>query len=185
MEAHDKKQLEEDKLTEPKGMQANVPRQSNYCDCGIYLLHFAKTFMKNPKLSSEIILQNRSSPQKGRRAPHHEHWDHTSVGSYRDELTARIYSLSEEWKQQRSEQDTAAAAAKNQTETAVAAPPQQEQSSTDPTPAASSKADDDSDSEIEVLGSPIKASPSKAASRRNSGLADSRKKGAAAARRRS
>ena len=73
MEAHDKKHLEEDKLTEPKGMQAivgicsflvgfargltiiQVPHQPNYCDCGIYLLHFAKTFMKDPKLYSEII----------------------------------------------------------------------------------------------------------------------------------
>jgi hypothetical protein len=72
MEAHDKKQLAEDTLTEPKGMQAlvggfayllcdsrdiivQVPAQTNYCDCGIYLLHFAKTFMKDPRLSSDII----------------------------------------------------------------------------------------------------------------------------------
>ena len=73
MEAHDKKQLEEATLNEPKGMQAivgiysfmvgfawgsvvvQVPHQPNYCDCGIYLLHFAKTFMKNPQLSSDII----------------------------------------------------------------------------------------------------------------------------------
>ncbi|KAF8270824.1 hypothetical protein EI94DRAFT_1721987 [Lactarius quietus] len=172
MEARDKKQLEEDKLNEPKGMQAHVPRQNNYCDCGIYLLHFAKTFMKNPELSSEII-KNRSSPQKNRRLPH-EHWDNASVGSYREELAACIYSLSEEWKRKRSEED---AATKNQTEAVAAAP--QEQSSTDPTPAASAKADD-SDSEIEVLGSPTKkAPPSKAASRRDSGLAESRRKGTA------
>lgn len=163
MEAHDKKQRAEDTLTEPKGMQAVVPPQPNYCDCGIYLLHFAKTFMKDPKLSSEII-QNRSSPQRGRRVPH-EHWDPASVVSYRDELAARINSLSDEWKRQRSEQD---AVSRSQTE--AAAPPQ-EQSSTDPTPAASSKADNDSDSEIEVLISPKKASPSK--------VAGSRKKGAA------
>jgi Ulp1 family protease len=25
-----------------------VPEQPNHCDCGIYLLHFAKTFMKDP-----------------------------------------------------------------------------------------------------------------------------------------
>ncbi|KAI9443257.1 hypothetical protein H4582DRAFT_2072322 [Lactarius indigo] len=173
MEAHDKKQLEEDTLTEPKGMQAHVPHQPNHCDCGVYLLHFAKTFMKDPKLSSEII-QNRSSPQKGRRV--HEHWDDTLVVYYRDELAARIHSMSDEWKRQRSEQD--AAATKNQTE-AAAAPQEQQQSSTDPTPAASSKADNDSDSEIEVLVSPKKATTSKAASRRYSGLADYSKRGAA------
>ncbi|KAI9465452.1 hypothetical protein BJY52DRAFT_1244097 [Lactarius psammicola] len=174
MEAHDKKQRIDDTLTEPKGMQAFVPRQKNYCDCGLYLLHFAKTFMKDPKLSSEII-QNRSSPQRGRRVTH-EHWDDAPASSYRDELTARIYSMSDEWKRQRSEQDTAT---KNQTE-AAAAPQEQLQSSTDPTPAASSKADN-SDSEIEVLVSPKRATPSKAASRRDSGLADYslRKKGAA------
>jgi len=73
MEAHDKKQLDEDTLNEPKGMQAivgtqlvycevrgvfscfQVPHQPNYCDCGIYLLHFAKTFMKDPQFSSDII----------------------------------------------------------------------------------------------------------------------------------
>lgn len=73
MEARDKKQLDETTLNEPKGMQAivgiclfivrfawgsvvvQVPDQPNFCDCGIYLLHFAKTFMKDPKLSSDII----------------------------------------------------------------------------------------------------------------------------------
>src|SRR5712672_1410986 len=78
MEAHDKKQVAEDTLTEPKGMQAivsihgltvgfastsaviQVPAQPNYCDCGIYLLHFAKTFMKDPKVSSDIICSVRT-----------------------------------------------------------------------------------------------------------------------------
>lgn len=85
--------------------------------------------------------------------------------------------MSEEWKRQRREQDEAT---KNQAEAAATAP--QEQSSTDLTPAASAKADNDSDSEIEVLGSPTKkAPPSKAAaSRRDSGLAESRKKGTTA-----
>lgn len=73
MEAHDKRQLDEATLNEPKGMQAivgiqlvysefawdsvvfQVPHQPNYCDCGIYLLHFAKTFMKDPQFSSDII----------------------------------------------------------------------------------------------------------------------------------
>ncbi|KAH9080499.1 hypothetical protein EDB83DRAFT_2339768 [Lactarius deliciosus] len=175
MEAHDKKQRDEDTLTEPKGMQAHVSQQPNHCDCGVYLLHFAKTFMKDPKLSSEII-QNRSSPQKGRRV--HEHWDDRLVVHYRDELAARIHLLSDEWKQQRSEQDAAAAKAKSQTEAAAA--PQEQQSSTDQTPAASSKADNDSDSEIEVLVSPKKATTSKATSRRYGGLADYSKRGAAA-----
>ena len=73
MEARDKRQLDEATLNEPKGMQAivgiqlvycevrvgfscfQVPHQPNFCDCGIYLLHFAKTFMKDPQFSSDII----------------------------------------------------------------------------------------------------------------------------------
>ncbi|KAI0004477.1 hypothetical protein BJV74DRAFT_377469 [Russula compacta] len=166
MEAHDKKQLAEDTLTEPKGMQAIVPAQPNYCDCGIYLLHFAKTFMKDPKLSSDIIRN------KGRRVPH-EHWDGASAGSYREELAARIYSMSEEWKKQRGEQDSGM---KNQAD--GTAPPEQPHG--DPTPTASLKAEDDSDSDIEVLGSPQKATPSTVPRRDSSGLAGPRKKGPAA-----
>ncbi|KAI0250772.1 hypothetical protein BJV78DRAFT_535499 [Lactifluus subvellereus] len=172
MEAHDKKQLEEDKLTEAKGMQAIVPLQPNYCDCGIYLLHFAKTFMKDPQLHSEII-QSRSSPRKAHGDKHLEHWEEASVGSYREELAARIHSMSEEWKRQRGDQEPATT--KNPIlADGVAAP--QEQASGGPTPAASSKAENDSDSDIEVLGTPRKAPPSRA-SRRDS---DSRRKGPAA-----
>jgi hypothetical protein len=80
--------------------------------------------------------------------------------------------MSDVWKKQRDEQDSGT---KNQTD--GAAP--QEQPRGDPTPTVSSKADnDDSDSDIEVLGSPQKA-PSKAR-RRDSGPAESKKKGPAA-----
>jgi len=170
MEAHDKKQLAEDALTEPKGMQAIVPHQPNYCDCGIYLLHFVKTFMKDPKTSSDII-RNRKSPQKGRRVPH-EHWDGASVGNYREELTTRIRSMSEEWKKQRGEQDPGT---KNQTD--GVAPQQEQQPHGDAgTPTVSSKAenDDDTDSDIEVVGSPQKPQPSKAL-RRDSSLGEVKK----------
>lgn len=154
MEAHDKRQLDETTLNEPKGMQAIVPHQPNYCDCGIYLLHFAKTFMKDPQFSSNII-RNRSSSQKGRRGPH-EHWDGASVGSYRDELAARIHSMSEEWKRQRSEQRDSATKNLNESTdrdrdgSGAAAAPQEQHA----TPTASSKADNDTDSDIEVLSSP-------------------------------
>ena len=139
--------------------------------------------MKDPKLSSDIIRSvrtrayriahraatyvstQRTSPRKGRAEPH-EHWDRASVGSYREELTTRIYSMSEEWKKQRGEQDSGT---KNQAD----APAPQEQPR-GPTPTVSSKADNDSDSDIEVLGSPQKAPPSKAP-RRDSDLTESKK----------
>jgi len=132
-------------------------------------LHFAKTFMKDPRASSDII-RNRRSPQKGRRVPH-EHWDRASVGTYREELTARIRSLSEEWKKQRGEQDSGT---KIQTDGVA---PQQEQPPRGDagTPTVSSKAEnDDSDSDIEVLGSPQKPASS-TAPRRDNGLGEAKK----------
>ena len=33
-----------------------VPTQDNYCDCGLYLLHFAKVFMEDPTKSFHTIL---------------------------------------------------------------------------------------------------------------------------------
>jgi hypothetical protein len=33
-----------------------VPVQPNYCDCGLYVLHFAKTFMSDPQRYSQIIM---------------------------------------------------------------------------------------------------------------------------------
>jgi hypothetical protein len=82
--------------------------------------------------------------------------------------------MSDIWKKQRDEQDSGT---KNQTDGAAAP---QEQPRVDPTPTVSSKADnDDSDSDIEVLGSPQKAPPSKTR-RRDSGPAESKKKGPAA-----
>ncbi|KAI0051112.1 hypothetical protein FA95DRAFT_1676228 [Auriscalpium vulgare] len=102
LEAHDKKGKSIEETTEPKGKQALVPHQPNYCDCGIYLLHFAKTFMKDPALSSRIINQT-NSPKKGRKRPH-DHWDGASVGSYREELSLRIQSMSDAWKKDKEEQ---------------------------------------------------------------------------------
>jgi Ulp1 protease family, C-terminal catalytic domain len=33
-----------------------VPAQPNFCDCGIYLLHLAQTFMSNPEHYRRMIL---------------------------------------------------------------------------------------------------------------------------------
>ena len=31
------------------GMHAKVPRQSNYCDCGVFLLHYVEKFLLAPE----------------------------------------------------------------------------------------------------------------------------------------
>ena len=33
-----------------------VPAQPNYCDCGVYLLHFVEQFMSDPETFSQQIL---------------------------------------------------------------------------------------------------------------------------------
>jgi len=128
--------------------------------------------MKDPQFSSDII-RNRSSSQKVRRDPH-EHWDGASVGSYRDELAARIRSMSEEWKRQRNEQQDSVTKNLNESTdrdgSGTAAAPQEQHA----TPTASSKADNDSDSDIEVLCLPQKP-PVYKGSRRDSGSSESRK----------
>lgn len=35
---------------------AQVPPQPNYCDCGVYLLHFVEQFMSDPETFSQQIL---------------------------------------------------------------------------------------------------------------------------------
>lgn len=70
MEAKDKKGIEE--TTKPGQKTAlvsweiynagrvltflQVPFQPNYCDCGIYVLHFAKKFMEDPIKFTHLIL---------------------------------------------------------------------------------------------------------------------------------
>ncbi|TFK52192.1 hypothetical protein OE88DRAFT_1369332 [Heliocybe sulcata] len=95
MEAKDKKDLEE---TSPAiGLQAHVPLQPNYCDCGLYLLHFAKTFMKDPDRAARLI----RSKKKGTDLERRTDWEAKDIGDFRDELSARIHSLSDEWKKER------------------------------------------------------------------------------------
>ncbi|KAF8883722.1 hypothetical protein BD779DRAFT_1539173 [Infundibulicybe gibba] len=40
----------------PRGMQAMVPTQPNFSDCGVYLLHLAETFMAEPAKYCKIMM---------------------------------------------------------------------------------------------------------------------------------
>jgi hypothetical protein len=96
--------------------------------------------------------------------------------------------MSEEWKKKQQRGGEQDSGTKNQNQTDGAAAPQDQQqqqqqqppSRGDPTPTtASSRAGDETDSDIEVLGSPQKG-PTSRGTRKDSGLAESRKKGPAA-----
>lgn len=54
LEAKDKKGREN--TSEAMGRPAFVPYQPNYCDCGIYVLHFVQRFMSDPEMYTRLIL---------------------------------------------------------------------------------------------------------------------------------
>lgn len=98
-----------------------VPCQPNYCDCGVYLIHFVQAFMKDPVRQSEGILVRTRRPSR-RSVPHgvwqnkkvknyplHERqrdWDADAVESLRERLLGRFVELSDKWKEQKTrEQD--------------------------------------------------------------------------------
>ncbi|KAF9777986.1 hypothetical protein BJ322DRAFT_1114528 [Thelephora terrestris] len=105
-EATDKKGVENP--SSPETMIAHVPTQDNYCDCGLYLLHFAKTFMEDPDKSFHTILTKRRSP----RADRDVDWKKAQVGTSREDLTKKILELGEGWIKERAKEAEEKAKAK-------------------------------------------------------------------------
>ncbi|KAG1906516.1 uncharacterized protein F5891DRAFT_1002663 [Suillus fuscotomentosus] len=95
-EAKDKQQLDEVRLAEVK--LAQVPSQPNFADCGVYLLHFAKTFLANPVHYFNLVHQSKKIyPAEQRKLDWNEH----VVQHSRKDLIERIQILSKEWKASR------------------------------------------------------------------------------------
>ncbi|KDR82684.1 hypothetical protein GALMADRAFT_238172 [Galerina marginata CBS 339.88] len=95
-EAADKKGIQNASLA--LGKFASVPVQPNFCDCGVYLLHFAQTFMTDPKKYYQSILaQKKATGNKERQEAWHDH----KVADMRENLANRVQDLSTEWKKNR------------------------------------------------------------------------------------
>ncbi|KAK0188169.1 hypothetical protein F5146DRAFT_1141619 [Armillaria mellea] len=94
LEAIDKKGIEAS--SKPIGKQALVPVQPNFCDCGIYLIHFAQTFMSDPARYFSIITARKGSDhmQKDRKAV----WKAEDIGGMRESLSDQLLGLSKEWR---------------------------------------------------------------------------------------
>jgi len=105
-EAMDKKGVENP--SSPETLAALVPNQDNYCDCGLYLLHFAKVFMEDPAKSFHTILSKRKSPKTDRDLD----WKKEQVGAFRENLTKAILTLSGEWMEERAKEAEEKAKAK-------------------------------------------------------------------------
>ncbi|KAL1745266.1 hypothetical protein HDZ31DRAFT_36807 [Schizophyllum fasciatum] len=95
LEARDKKQIEN--VSDVKGKMASVPVQPNFCDCGVYLIHFFRTFLSDP----ELYLRNICADTKKKSRDHNERkraWKEQEVGTLRQELREIIRKESEEYK---------------------------------------------------------------------------------------
>ncbi|KAK0464630.1 uncharacterized protein EV420DRAFT_1638178 [Desarmillaria tabescens] len=94
LEAIDKKGIENS--SKPIGKQALVPVQPNFCDCGIYLIHFAQTFMSDPARYCSIITapKGKDNLQKDRKVV----WKAEDIGGMRENLRDQLLELSKEWR---------------------------------------------------------------------------------------
>jgi hypothetical protein len=102
MEAVDKKKTIN--TSDAVGKTVLVPAQPNFCDCGIYLLHLAETFMSDPVHYRRMILAQKTTVANENRQTA---WLDHQVSDKREELRARIMKLSGEWKKERAAKEEA------------------------------------------------------------------------------
>ncbi|PWN19846.1 hypothetical protein BCV69DRAFT_235830, partial [Microstroma glucosiphilum] len=86
-EAWDKKQLRID--PQPAYIDVNVPGQSNWCDCGLFVLLYFDRFFSNPSLFVNEIIPERDDEA--------EAWQAESAGQARRNLRKLVDGLSAEW----------------------------------------------------------------------------------------
>ncbi|PWZ02606.1 hypothetical protein BCV70DRAFT_196848 [Testicularia cyperi] len=89
-------------------IQAQVPKQPNFCDCGIYLLHYFDRFFSDPDRFLNMIISSQAERSQGgktgnearRQAVKDEesHWQAGTVSGKRQHWRSRVLELSDEWK---------------------------------------------------------------------------------------
>ncbi|KAH0586387.1 hypothetical protein H2248_007625 [Termitomyces sp. 'cryptogamus'] len=102
------KQEAQDKLmrsdtSDAVGFKAQVPVQPNFYDCGLYLLHFAETFMSDPDHYSRIIRTRGKGPIESRTRK--DDWKYEQTVDMRERFRADIEKLSAEWKKDRAQKE--------------------------------------------------------------------------------
>ncbi|KAJ7677452.1 hypothetical protein B0H17DRAFT_1079208 [Mycena rosella] len=97
-EAQEKKGIPMDMSSKPVGKMALVPHQPNFCDCGIYLLHLAETFVSDPLRYYNLITTKKGNTNSLERQ---SDWNDERTKGFRETLTQRIEQLSIEWKKER------------------------------------------------------------------------------------
>ncbi|EPQ26162.1 uncharacterized protein PFL1_06370 [Pseudozyma flocculosa PF-1] len=102
LEAQDKGKLEDagttlDKAPQPCYVKAIVPKQPNYADCGIYLLHYFDRFFSDPPAFLQLVMTKSRVERK--------EWEPERVSGKRDHWKAEIRRLGEDWKQWKARKD--------------------------------------------------------------------------------
>ncbi|KAJ7758160.1 hypothetical protein DFH07DRAFT_456883 [Mycena maculata] len=97
-EAQEKRKIPLEMTSQPIGKAALVPHQPNFCDCGIYLLHLAQTFISDPERYCELITTKRGNTNSLERQAQ---WNNDGTKILRETLSQRIAELSIEWKKNR------------------------------------------------------------------------------------
>ncbi|KAJ7643968.1 hypothetical protein FB45DRAFT_896539 [Roridomyces roridus] len=99
-EAQEKRGIPSEQCSSPTGKTAQVPHQPNFCDCGIYLLHLAQTFISDPDRYCKIILQSKKMNAEQRGVT----WKSEGTLDFRETLRTRIGELSRDWKKAKQEE---------------------------------------------------------------------------------
>ncbi|KTW32655.1 SUMO protease ULP2 [Pneumocystis jirovecii RU7] len=91
-EAKDKQDLELNRA-DIAGIHAKVPQQSNYCDCGVFLLHYVEQFLNDPDRVLPFILNhdNETSISSDK-----DLWGQEKISSLRSNLRLLIKHLQNE-----------------------------------------------------------------------------------------
>ncbi|KAF7346574.1 hypothetical protein MSAN_01885500 [Mycena sanguinolenta] len=98
LEAREKQGIAIENSRKSVGKQAQVPQQPNFCDCGIYLLHLAQTFISDPEHYFALINKKKGTVNSVERE---KEWKNDQTKTLRQSLADRIKELSLEWKNQK------------------------------------------------------------------------------------
>lgn len=91
-------------LGNPIHVDVRVPEQPNYCDCGIYLLHFFDRFFSDPDHFFHIILAAQRASNSA--SEMHEAWQQEAIEQKRGWWRDLIWQLSAEWTQQHKDDES-------------------------------------------------------------------------------
>ncbi|KAN0062249.1 hypothetical protein ACQY0O_005430 [Thecaphora frezii] len=113
-EAQDKGKLQDpsmplEKARQPHYIKAIVPKQPNYADCGIYLLHYFDRFFSDPDAFVELIATQAQSQEtsraKSKAVEESPEWRPEQVSGKRKLWRSRILELGEKWKAWKAKKD--------------------------------------------------------------------------------